>query len=222
MSLTGPSRREWLENEAIDIVAGGRRPSFYDLQHRLQAAGASHREANETIFTLKRRGEIKTTMTGRFVLPNDPGGGGGIGQALGIIAAILGIIASVLGIWEIGARNGIIPGPGPLEIVFPTPGPHSTLGPTLTFPPLTTGPPLTAPKISISGTCPKYTITWKAIDGAEKYTIRVNDQFRGTVAGTSYTLRAEELFGDGEVTVTATALTRPDSPPSNAVLAKDC
>jgi hypothetical protein len=216
------SRRDWLESTAIEIVARGRRPSFYDLQRQLQAAGASHREANETIFTLRRRGEIRTTMTGRFILPNDPRGGGGIGQALGILASILGIVAAVLGIWEVGARNGIIPGPGPLEIVFPSGGPHPTTGPFPTFPGLTTGPPLGAPKISISGACPKYTITWKAVEGAEKYTIRVDGQFRGNVAGTSYTLPSEQLFGDGEVTVTATALTRPDSPPSNAVLAKDC
>src|SRR5690349_14286662 len=105
MSTPRISRQEWLENVALDIVAEGWRPTFHQLQHELQVAGASHREANETIAALTRRREIKTTMRGGIVLRNsrpEPRPG----RVLEITASILGIVVALLGIWEIGARNG--------------------------------------------------------------------------------------------------------------------
>jgi hypothetical protein len=221
------SRREWLENVAIDIVAEGHEPDFYQLQRELQQAGASHAEANQTILRLRGQGVIKTTFTGRFVMPGQRrrAGGGGGGHGLSIAASVLGIIVAVLGIWEIGARNGVIPGPGPIGIVFPSGSdfPFPSFNPNPSIPEIKSGQPLDTPSITISGDCVAgYTVRWDAVAGAEDYQVRENGHFRATTSGTDLFIPSNEVLSDLRITVIAKALTRPDSPESNAELAAAC
>ena len=225
------TRREWLEDVAMDIIAEGHEPSFYQLQRELQDAGASHSEANETILRLRGSGSIATTFSGRFVLPGarrrrgGRRGGGGGGHAIGIVASLLAIVAAGLGIWEIGARNGIIPGPGPFQIVFPSGLVMPSFGPNGNggVPDIKTGPDLAAPTIGISGNCDAgYTISWSTVDGAERYEVRENGHFRKTVTGTQEFIPPNEVMNDLRITVKATALLSDDSPESNAVVASEC
>jgi hypothetical protein len=222
------SRREWLEDVAIDIVAEGHEPDFYQLQRELQEAGASHAEANQTILRLRGHGVIRTTFTGRFVLPGHRrrrGGGGGGGHGRSIAASLLGIIVAVLGIWEIGARNGVIPGPGPIGIVFPSgfEFPFPSFNPNPSIPEIKTGPPLAAPQIRISGDCSGgYTVRWDAVPGADDYQVRANGNFRATASGTEHFIPSNQVLSDLRITVIAKALTRPDSPESNPVSASAC
>ena len=171
-----PSRREWLEDVTIDIVAEGHEPDFYQLQRELQRAGASHAEANQTILRLRGQGVITTTFTGRFILPGQRrrgrGGGGGAGHGLGIAASLMGIIAAVLGIWEIGARTDLIAGPGPIGIVFPSGFEFQlpSVNPDSNIPEIKSGQPLDAPTITMSGNCTEgYTIRWNDVPGAGSY-----------------------------------------------------
>ena len=217
------TRREWLEDVAIDIVAEGHEPNFYQLQRELQQAGASHAEANQTILRLRGQGVIRTTFTGRFVLPGQrrrAGGGGGGGHGLSIAASVLGIIVAVLGIWEIGARSNLIPGPGPIGIVFPSgiPFPFPSFDPNPSIPEIKTGPPLDAPQITMTGDCDKgYTFRWNDIQGAGSYEVQREDRWLASVHGTERFFPPEQLRGATRITVVATAMTRPDSADSNAL-----
>jgi len=217
------SRREWLEDVAIDIVAEGHEPDFYQLQRELQEAGASHAEANQTILRLRGQGVIRTTFTGRFVLPGNRrrrGGGGGGGHGLSIAASLLGIIVAVLGIWEIGARNGVIPGPGPIGIVFPSgfEFPFPSFDPNPSIPEIKTGAPLDAPQITMSGNCDEgYTFRWNDVPGAGSYEVQREDRWLASVSGTERFFPPEELRGATRVTVVAMAMTRPESADSNAL-----
>lgn len=222
-----PSRQE-LREIALDIVAEGDEPDFYELVRRIRSeTGAGHADANRTVFELRRRGAIRVTMSGGFVVRSRSrgSGSGGGGHMLGIVAALLGILGSLLGIWEIAVRNGAIAGPGPIGIVFPNWSgvPNPTLGPMPSPPAFPTGAKLEAPAASISGNCETgFTITWTAIEGAENYRLEEDGHFYATKYGTEHFVPAKEVFEDRRYTVFATALLRPRSDASNPVVAEKC
>jgi len=218
------SRQEQLKRAAIFIVADGSQPNFYQLASRLQyEAGASLAEANRTILELLGRHALQTTMSGGIVLAGQGGGGGSaVKSVLESAAAILGIIAAILAIWQGAVFGGALPGPGPLQIIFPTPLPIPT-GTGGGGGGVIDGPKLGSPHATISGDCTSgYTIKWSAVSGAEKYQVRVDDHFRQTVPGTRLKIPADEVMSDQEYTVIATALQRPQSDPSNTVIATKC
>jgi hypothetical protein len=218
-----PPRRDLLRRIAIEIVAEGYEPTFDELVGSLQhETGASHSEARATVLRLLGRGVLRTNFASRIVLGRRSGGGGAE-HSLAIVAAVLGIIAAILSIWEIGARNGVFPGPGPIEIIFPSHAPVPVQSGFPTIPAIPTGAKLTAPKATISGNCDSgFTIKWTAVAGAEKYRVEEDGHFKATEDGTSHFIPAAEVFVQHSYTVSATALLNPTSDPSNAVIAEKC
>jgi hypothetical protein len=114
-----------------------------------------------------------------------------------LVAAIITIVGGALGVWEFAVRNGLLPAPGPINIVFPSERPvPPTIDPGITIPPLPTSHPLAAPVATISGDCSTgFTIRWTAVDGAESYRIEVDGHFRSTEQDTEFFFPAQELFG---------------------------
>ncbi len=217
------SRRQQLQQLAVAMVAEGWKPTFYELVGRLQQeAGANQAEANQAVLDLLGRGVLRTTGASRIELPQSSNNRGGAGNTLGIVAAVLGIVAAGLGIWEIGARNGFLPGPGPVNIVFPTPDSVDTSsGPSI--PSIPTGEQLGAPALSASGDCTTgYTLHWTAVDGAERYRVEVDGHFRGREENTDLFVSATEVFQDQRYAVFAEALVRPRSEASNVVTVAGC
>src|SRR5262245_42366997 len=222
------SRAATLKRITVDIVAEGGQPNFYELVGEIKRrTGASHAEANRAVMELLGHGILRTTMSSRIVVNRpDPARDRGAGRGLEILASLLAIVAAVLGIWEVLARTDRISGPGPIELLFPSPtisGGGGGGGGGGVPPIPSNGPRLGAPKATISGTCETgYTITWTAVNGAERYVIEADGKYQGDETGTTRKVKPEELFGDTEYTVIARAFLRPDSDPSNPVLAKDC
>lgn len=217
-----PSRREQLRRIAVAMVAEGYEYTLYDLSARLQReTGASSQEANRTLMELLGNGTLRTTFGSRVALGRSRGGGG---HWLRNVSAFLGIVVSLLTIWEIGARNGWFPGPGPIDIVFRDGDSNgSTPSTDGTIPTIPMGEQLEAPEASITGNCETgFTITWGPVDGAESYRIEVDGHFRSTELGTDFFIPGEQAFQEQRYEVFAEALLRPRSDASDAMVAGPC
>lgn len=204
------------------MVAEGYQPTFHELVGRLRReTGASHQDANRAVMEALGKGWLRTTFSSRIALGGGSDGGGQ--HYLGITAALLGIIGSLLTIWEVGARNGFIAGPGPLEIAFPSVFDIPTIDPFPSIPGIPTGEQLEAPAAALSGDCQVgYTISWTSIEGAEDYRIEEDGHFRATEDGTDFFIPPQELSDGHRYEVFATALLRPRSDASNAITIDAC
>ena len=70
----------------------------------------------------------------------------------------------------------------------------------------------------MSGNCDEgYTFRWNDVPLADSFEVQREDRWLATVRGTERFFPPEELRGATRVTVVAMAMTRPESPDSNAL-----